>query len=220
VRNADMDQLSRSRPRFVVWPFIVVAGAGLLVWFVYVLMHDTGPVRKYQPHITQVMLPPPPPPPPPPPKPQPPKEEKLREPKPFEALKPQPQKAPDTALTAPPGPGANNFGLQAGDGSGTVIGGKGGGGSPFAGYAMVVQQSVQQMLQRYENTRKGRYSATVALWLAADGTIQRSQIITSAGKPELDAAIVHALQGQTLPQAPPADMPQPINLRIGALAPG
>ena len=215
-----MDPLSRARPRFVVWPFIVFAAAGMLVWGLYVLMHDTGPVRKYQPHITQVMLPPPPPPPPPPPKPQPPKEEKLLEPKPFEALKPQPDKPPDNQLTAPPGPGANNFGLAPGDGSGTLIGGSKGGGNPYAGYAFVVQQAVQQMLQRDENTRKGHYSAVVALWLASDGTIQRSQIITSAGKPELDAAIVHALQGQSLPQAPPADMPQPINLKIGAIAPG
>jgi TonB family protein len=215
-----MDQLSRARPSFVAWPFFVFAAAGLLVWFVYVLMHDTSPVRKYQSHITQVMLPPPPPPPPPPPKPQPPKEEKLLEPKPFEALKPQPDKPVDNQLTAPPGPGANNFGLQPGDGSGTQIGGKGEGGSPFAGYAMVVQQAVQQMLQRDEDTRKGRYSAVVALWLAPDGTIKRSQIITSAGKPELDAAIMHALQGQPLPQPPPSDMPQPINLRIGAIAPG
>ena len=216
-----MDQLSRARPRFVVWPYIVVAVAGLLAWGVYLLMRDAGPVKKYQPpHITQVMLPPPPPPPPPPPKPQPPKEEKLREPKPFEAVKPQPQKAPDTPLTAPPGPGANNFGLQAGDGSGTVIGGKGGTGNPLAGYAFVVQQSVQQMLQRDADTHKGRYSAVVALWVAADGRIQRAQVVNSAGKPEIDAAIVHALQGQSLPAPPTPDMPQPIQLKIGALAPG
>jgi TonB family protein len=214
-----MDQLSRSRPRLVVWPFFVFAAAGLLVWLVYVLMHDTRPVKQYQPpHITQVMLPPPPPAPPPPPKP--PKEEKLQEPKPFEATKPQPQRPPDSQLMAAAGPGANNFGLAVGDGSGTLIGGKGGGGNPYAGYAIVVQQAVQQMLQRDEDTRKGHYSAVVALWLAADGTIQRSQIVTSAGKPELDEAIKHALQGQSLPQAPPAAMPQPINLRIGAIAPG
>ena len=222
MRNPNKAQLSRARPRFLIWPFVVFGVAGLLVWSVYALMRDTGPVRKYEPpHITQVMLPPPPPPPPPPPKPQPPKEEKLLEPKPFEALKPQPPKAPqDSALTAQAGPGANNFGLQVGDGSGTRIGGSGSGGSPYAGYAFVVQQAVQQMLQRDENARKGRYSAVVALWVAADGTIERSKIITSAGKPELDAEIVHALQGQLLPQAPPNDLPQPINMRIGAIAPG
>jgi periplasmic protein TonB len=217
-----MDPLTRARSRLWILPVIVLVAMGLLVWWVSTLMHNAGPVRKYEPpHITQVMLPPPPPPPPPPPKPEPPKEQKLVETKPFEALKPQPQKAPqpDSALTAPAGPGANNFGLQAGDGSGTQIGGKGGGGSPFAGYAFVVQQMVQQTLQRDEDTRKGHYSAVVALWIAADGTIARSQIITSAGKPELDAAITHALQGASL-QPPPADMPQPINLRIGAIAPG
>jgi periplasmic protein TonB len=213
---------TRARSRFWILPVSVIAAMALLVWCLSTLMRDAGPVRKYEPpHITQVMLPPPPPPPPPPPKPEPPKEQKMVETKPFEPMKPQPNKPPpDSALTAQAGPGANNFGLQVGDGSGTRIGGNGGGGSPFAGYATVVQQAVQQMLQRDEDTRKGRYGAVVALWIAADGTIQRSKIISSAGKPELDSAIVHALQGQSLPQVPPADMPQPINLRIGAIAPG
>jgi TonB family protein len=79
---------------------------------------------------------------------------------------------------------------------------------------------VQQYLQRDDKTRKGRYSATVAMWLDPDGTVRRSQVIGSTGKPELDAAIVQALQGRALPQPPPAGMPQPINLRIGAVAPG
>jgi TonB family protein len=199
----------------------------LLGWLVSLLLRpqQAAPTRAQPPRITQVMLPPPPPPPPPKPTPEPPKPQER--PQPLQAAEPTPQPKPDTAptppgdpLTAPAGPGDNAFGLQAGEGGGTRIGGKGGGGSPFGGYAASVQRAVQQLLQRDERTRKGRYSATVALWLNPDGSIGRLQILQSAGKPDLDAAIVRALQNQPLPQPPPASLPQPIQLRIGALAPG
>lgn len=205
-----------------------VAGAlgvlALLGWLVWSLMQDAGPVQKRMPpRITQVILPPPPPPPPPPQPEQEPEPEKPVENTPFESIDPPKDDSadpPGDPLTAEAGPGSNQFGLTPGSGGGTRIGGKGGGGNPYAGYAAMVQRNVQQYLQRDDKTRKGRYSATVAMWLNADGSIQRSQIVATTGKPELDAAIIAALQGRSLPQAPPADMPQPINLRIGAIAPG
>ncbi|MGH8079614.1 MAG: TonB family protein [Lysobacter sp.] len=197
----------------------------VIAWLIWSLMQDSKPVvKRTPPRITQVILPPPPPPPPPPQPDKVPEEEKLVENTPFESLDPPKDDSPEPPgdpLTADAGPGNNEFGLQAGNGGGgTRIGGKGGGGNPYAGYASMVQRTVQQYLQRDDKTRKGRYSATVAMWLNTDGTIQRSQVIASTGKPELDAAIVAALQGRSLPQAPPAEMPQPINLRIGAIAPG
>ncbi|MFC6841137.1 TonB family protein [Xanthomonas theicola] len=196
-----------------------------LGWLATLLLRPSqpGPARAQPPRITQVMLPPPPP----PPKPEPESPKPQQQPRPLQAAEPTPQPKPDAEqtppgdpLTAPAGPGDNAFGLQAGDGGGTMIGGKGGGGGPFASYAASVQRAVQQLLQRDERTRKGRYSATVAVWLNPDGSIGRLQILSSAGKPELDAAIVRALQDQPLPQPPPASLPQPIQLRIGALAPG
>jgi protein TonB len=197
----------------------------VLAWLLWSLMQDHRPApKRTPPRITQVILPPPPPPPPPP---QPEKvqdEPKPVENTPFESIEPPKEDSPEPPgdpLTADAGPGNNEFGLQAGTGGGgTRIGGKGGGGNPYAGYAAMVQRTVQQYLQQSEKTRKGRYSATVAMWLNADGTIQRSQVIAGTGKAELDAAIVAALQGRALPQAPPTDMPQPINLRIGAMSPG
>ncbi|KRB04350.1 TonB family protein [Lysobacter sp. Root690] len=197
----------------------------VLAWLVWSLMQDAGPTQKRMPpRITQVILPPPPPPPPPPQPDKVPEEEKLVENTPFESIDPPKDDSadpPGDPLTADAGPGSNEFGLTPGSGGGgTRIGGKGGGGNPYAGYAAMVQRNVQQYLQRDEKTRKGRYSATVAMWLDADGTIQRSQVIASTGKPELDRAIVAALQGRALPQPPPDQMPQPINLRIGAISPG
>ncbi|WP_242111812.1 TonB family protein [Luteimonas aquatica] len=215
-----------ARPRRLSWlvALVVLGAFALLVWWVAKLMQGGPSVQKREPpRITQVILPPPPPPPPPPPKEPPePKEPELVDTTPLQEIAPTPETPapPGDPLTADAGPGNDAFGLPGGEGGGTRIGGKGGGGSPFAGYAATVQRAVQQFLQRDKDTRKGRYSAVVAVWLRADGSIERSQIVTSAGKPELDAAIVRALQDQTIPQAPPADLPQPINLRIGASAAG
>ncbi|OAG65687.1 TonB family protein [Xanthomonas floridensis] len=207
---------------------IVLAVLALLGWLLAVALRPSAPTmaRSQPPRITHVTLPPPPPPPPPPPKPEPepPKPQPRMLDKPMAAPDPSPPKPseapPGDPLTAAAGPGDNPFGLQAGTGGGTRIGGGGGGGSPFAAYAASVQRAVQLLLQRDEKTRKGRYRATVAVWLNSDGSIARTQIVASAGKPELDAAIARALQNQPLPQPPPADLPQPIQLRIGALAPG
>lgn len=203
----------------------VVGVLAVMAWLVWSLMQGAGPTTKRQPpRITQVILPPPPPPPPPPEPEKTTDEPKPVENTPFESIEPPKEESaepPGDPLTADAGPGNNEFGLQAGTGGGgTRIGGGNGGGNPYAGYAAMVQRTVQQYLQQGEKTRKGRYSATVAMWLAPDGTIQRSQVIAGTGKPELDAAIVAALQGRSLPQAPPAEMPQPINLRIGAISPG
>ncbi|PPU67279.1 TonB family protein [Xanthomonas pisi] len=207
---------------------IVLAVLALLGWLVSLALRpSTAPSPRAQPpRITHVTLPPPPPPPPPPPKPElePPKPQPRMLDKPMATPDPSPPKPaqapPGDPLTAAAGPGDNPFGLQAGDGGGTRIGGGGGGGSPFAAYAASVQRAVQMLLQRDEKTRKGRYRATVAVWLNSDGSIARTRVIASAGTPELDAAIAQALQNKPLPQPPPADLPQPIQLRIGALAPG
>ncbi|WP_022973036.1 TonB C-terminal domain-containing protein [Xanthomonas maliensis] len=218
------DSTARGRWRKLA---IVLAVLAVLGWLLALALRPSPstPQRSQPPRITHVSLPPPPPPPPPPPKPEPepPKPQPRVQDTPVAAPDPTPPKAADAPpgdpLTAAAGPGDNPFGLQAGNGGGTRIGG-GGGGNPFAAYAASVQRAVQTLLQRDATTRKGRYRATVAVWLDRDGSIARAQIVASAGTPELDAAITRALLHQPLPQSPPPDLPQPIQLRIGALAPG
>jgi len=51
----------------------------------------------------------------------------------------------------------------------------------------------------------------------ANGRVTRSQLVGTSGNPAVDQAIKNqVLNGLVLPQAPPADLPMPINLRITA----
>ena len=61
----------------------------------------------------------------------------------------------------------------------------------------------------------------VRVWPDANGRITRAQLVGSSGNSAVDQAIKNqVLSGLQLPQAPPADMPTPIVLRITARKPG
>jgi TonB family protein len=185
---------------------------------------DEPPKRYVVTKVTQVKLPPPPPPPPPPPQPVV-EKPKIKEPEPEQKVeKPEPKKVdepdpPPTPLTAAAGAGESAYGLGVGTGGGNVIGGSGGGGGGgFRLYASFMQTQIQQALQRSEATRTGRYRVVARLWLDPKGAIQRVQLVSSTGNVELDAAIASVLNGMVLSEPPPRDMPQPVNVRIAAVA--
>ena len=63
--------------------------------------------------------------------------------------------------------------------------------------------------------RSGSYSVLVRVWVKADGSIEKIRLTQSSGSRERDKAIEDALTRiDRVSQAPPADMPQPISLRI------
>jgi TonB family protein len=63
-------------------------------------------------------------------------------------------------------------------------------------------------------------SVQVKVWADANGRITRAQLVGTSGNPAVDQSIKgQVLTGLQLPQAPPADMPMPINLRITARKP-
>jgi periplasmic protein TonB len=210
---------------------LLLLGAALLV--ARLLRDDGVPQRHAITTVMKVVLPPPPPPPPKPPQEPPPQPQKMLEqpkvttsepPKPSQA-KAAPTKAapssvpkpPGNPLTAEAGPGANPYGLAVGNGSGDVVGGGGGGGgSQFGYYAGLIQSQVQAALQHDEKARAGRFKLMVRIWLGPGGRVTRAQLGGSTGNAALDAAIERVLAGVTIGESPPADMPQPINVRITA----
>ena len=107
-------------------------GVGLAVALIYnMLSWEAITERPNEIKTTQVILPPPPPPPPPEPKPveqppeptiAPPIEQPVDTPPPPDQANHDPAPG-DNALTAREGAGPSNYGLAAGDGSGTRIGG-------------------------------------------------------------------------------------------------
>jgi periplasmic protein TonB len=159
---------------------------------------------------------PPPPPPDLPPPPPPPPEEKVDI--------PDPQQQPDPTPSNDPPPG-EQLGLDAegsagGDAFG-LLGRKGGrdllasGGSAYAWYAGLLKNEILGQLQEEKRARQGAYSVIVRVWVRDDGTIDRVRISQSSGDRQRDQSIETALSRITrLSQAPPADMPEPVTLRI------
>jgi outer membrane biosynthesis protein TonB len=115
-------------------------------------------------------------------------------------------------------------------GTGPAIGGGGGNrsigsrsrasASKFGWYAAKVQSSIRDALGRNSTTRSATLSLQVRVWADSNGRITRAQLIGSSGNASVDQAIRNQiLTGLQLPQAPPPDMPMPINLRITARKP-
>ena len=180
--------------------------------------------------IVQITLPPPPPPPPPLPKVAPPppkeveqKEQEMIEQEPVPDDEPPPDNTPpeapsDDLSTSIAGNGPGMEGLGGGNGNGKIGGnGRKGGGSKFGWYAAKVQTSIAEALRRHPSTRNAKMVLQVRVWPDSNGRITRAQLVNSSGNPAVDQAIKNQiLTGLQLPQAPPADMPIPIVLRITA----
>ena len=195
-------------------------------------LSNGGKTKKSGPRkseIVQITLPPPPPP-PPPPKVEPPKQEEPpkqdeemveQEPVPNDEPPPDdtPPEAPsDDLSTSIAGNGPGMEGLGSGNGNGKIGGtGRKGGGSKYGWYAAKVQTSIAEALRRHPSTRNAKMVLQVRVWPDSNGRITRAQLVGSSGNPAVDQAIKNqVLTGLQLPQAPPADMPVPIVLRITA----
>jgi protein TonB len=137
---------------------------------------------------------------------------------------PEPEKQPDPTPSNEPPPGEqlglDTQGSAGGDAFG-LLGRKGGrdllasGGSAFGWYAGLLKNEILEQLGNEKQARGGEYSILVRVWVRDDGTIDRVRIVQSSGNRDRDRAIEAALSRITrVSQAPPADMPQPISLRI------
>jgi TonB family protein len=162
----------------------------------------------------QLIRPPPPPPnlPPPPP---PPPEEKVHITTPQKAPQPTPDHPPPSqqlGLDAKGGAGSDAFGLAARPGGQDIVGE---GGSAFSWYAGLLKDQILNQLGAAPDVRSASYTVVVSVWVGGDGTVQRVEIAKSSGDTERDRSIESALTRLgRLSQPPPADMPEPITLRI------
>lgn len=176
-------------------------------------------LRGGSPHpqqvVQQIQLIRPPPPPNLPPPPPPPPEEKLHIATPQKAPQPTPDHPPPSqqlGLDAKGGAGGDAFGLAARPGGQDITGE---GGSAFSWYAGLLKDQILNQLGAQPEARANSYTVVVSVWVGGDGTVQRVQIAQSSGDPERDHSIESALTRLgRLSQPPPADMPEPITLRI------
>lgn len=202
----------RSRVNWLAVGAVLVLGGVLAVTF---LRPSTISERMRDDKTVRVVLPPPPPP-PPPPEVQP--VEKPPEPTPAPIEQPQDTPPPpdasaqptvgDSALTAREGAGPSNYGLQGGDGSGTRIGGRpGGGDGGFGAYANLALAAVRQAAQADTLLSRGRYTARLAVTVSPEGRILSARLLSSTGDAARDARLQDRLVGLQLSQRPPAGLP-------------
>jgi protein TonB len=215
------------KPGWMRWGIIVLAlgaAVALGLWLKNFLGSDKPPPKTSLQQIT--LLKPPPPPPPPP-------EQKPPEPLVKEEVKlPDPAPEPtDQADEPPPGPdlGIDAEGTGSGDGFG-LVGKKGGAdliggskGNPWAWYDAILNDAVnsafQEALAREKALKDKTYKVVVKVWINTGGKIERIALADKTGDPKVDELLKDALQNlRALREGPPADMPQPVKIRVTSRA--
>lgn len=206
---------------------LALAGMGVVGYAGYWLKSQFSTPSAPTRQVTKISIIPdtPPPPPPPPreekrPEPKEQKDVKVEQPKPVEA---PPQQAEQLKMEGAAGDGPSAF--ASGDVTNEYKGGDIGstiGGGPakpsrmqYAFFTNALQRHIQNELARNRNVKQIDYRVVVKVWLGRDGSIQRAVLDDSTGDDKADSALSAALADmRAFRDAPPADMPQPIRLRI------
>jgi protein TonB len=213
------------KPAWMRWGGVVagVVAAVLIALWLKDMLTPKGPLQKMKvQQITLVRPPPPPPPPPPeekPPEPEIKEEVKMDEPEPT----PEPQAPQEAAAPLNVGEGAEG-GIDVGGSKGIpTLAGSGGGGNPWAWYdALVndaVNSAVQTALSREKTLKNKNYKVIVKVWIDGGGQVTRVALVDSTGDAHADEVLKEALKGmRALRDSPPADMPQPMKIRVTSRA--
>ena len=216
---------SERKPAWARWAGVMVGlvAAVLIALWLKEMLTPKGPVQKMK--IQQITLVRPPPPPPPPPEEKPPEPEikeevKLDEPKPTPD---EPQQAQEEPAPLNVGEGAEG-GIDVGGTRGApTLPGSGGGGNPWAWYdALVndaVNSAVQAALAREPVLKNKNYKVIVKVWIDSGGNVTRAALVDSTGDARVDEVLKEALKEmRALRDSPPADMPQPMKIRVTSRA--
>jgi protein TonB len=138
---------------------------------------------------------------------------------------PEPQQAEDAppagdqlGLDAEGSGAADGFGLAAKKGGRdiTTLGGEATvNRAQFAWFTGMVQAFLQEQLQKNDKLRHADYRVVMRVWFARDGKLERYELVGSSGNEEIDRSLTLALSElPRMRQTPPADLPQPIKLRV------
>lgn len=192
----------------------VAAACLLAIGIVYLIKEwlgsdpGTPPPRLQQ--VTLIV-----PPPPPPKIEEPPPEPEIREPVDVpepQAQEPEAPASADLGVDADGSAGGDGFGLRAKKGGRDLLDG-----GPFGWYSGIVRADFRALLNEDKRLRRARYSAVLGVWLAADGRVERVEIIDPTGDRKLDETLRLVVVGiGRVSEPPPPEMPQPVRLRVSS----
>jgi protein TonB len=218
--------VDEQKPAWVRWgvvALLVMAAIMLGLWLKDFLSDKTPPKKQSLQQITLIKPPPPPPPPPEkPPEPVVKEEIKLSEPEPEpmdQADEPSP--GPDLGVDAEGTGSGDGFGLVGKKGGADLIGGSKG--NPWAWYDAIVNDAVnsafQDALAREKGLKDKTYKVIVKVWIDAGGKVSRIALVDKTGDQKVDDLLKDVLENlRALREGPPADMPQPLKIRVTSRA--
>jgi TonB family protein len=201
-------RLARRAAPIVAAAFVLVGAA----WLLWTMANDhASTLRQIPPTPIVALTPPPPPPPPPPPKNPPPEPEKIQNDVPQPQPTAQPKAAPQNlTINGPPQAGGDAFGLGAGNGQGSVVGGSAGpggggdGGFAEAAYTRYMTGFIQEAVQEDDRVTRAVFQIDVQLWVDRVGRITNASVVKSSGDPKLDHQVITVLLSTRLDQPPPS----------------
>lgn len=220
----DQDDQDGGAKRFIVPIVLTLALAGL-GYFIYTQVGKGGSGGAKRQTVKIAVLPDTPPPPPPPPK-----EEKKPEPK-LDENKPQAQEQPKPDATPEPqqlkmegaagdGPSAFGSGTVNNEYKGGPIGSGAGGtvGERLAAmsYGNASKRELNEFLNREADVRRaGDYKVPIGLWVRADGSVERLELLQSSGNTDTDELLRKALSRfRGFKNPPPPGMAWPMRLQL------
>jgi len=212
------DEATWKKPLILGVVLLVLGGLGY--WGVSSMSHQSAGPKKQTVKIA--LLPDTPPPPPPP------KVEKRVEPDKKEQAPqpdvPKPQVAPpepqQLKMDGPAGDGPSAFasGSVNSEYKGGEIGSGIGGGTTnrmqFALFSGQLQRHIQAALAKDQRIKLGDYRLNVQVWLSPGGDFQKIELLSSSGDAQTDERLQAAFKQMPPMRDVPADLPQPIRLRI------
>lgn len=183
-----------------------------VIWGVMHFLQDSGEPER--PKIQTISLVKPPP--PKPPEEKPPEPQKIDKPK-EEVKLDQPQPPPPEAPPPPPGGipdgPAGGMATDLAAGSGIGIGG-GIGNERRSWYSNMISRQLEDELRRAKALQGKDYKVVAQIWFSASGSVSRVQLDQGTGDSALDEALRQEILQASLRDPLPADIPQPVRLRV------
>lgn len=209
---------------------LVIAGLICVAFFVLniLLKEDSGRRKRQIQKVTLVKPPPPPKIKEKPPEPEIEKKEEVVEPEPEEmppeddTSSDEPPPGEDLGLDADGSGAGDGFGLKANKGGRSLIGGGDGGKKAmmkrYAWYTRILQDEIREKVNRYmedvELIPGKKHKVLLKIKLDDAGRLMSWHIAGSSGDSWVDGQVEKALQGFSVSEAPPEDMPKTIKIKV------